>query len=162
MTNTIGIDISPNMVARFDSLAASAGLPPSRLCAVVGDLLCTPPTPSVSAPPFFGFDVAAVCVGFHHFADAALATRRLAERLKPGGVLLIVDFLGTRKEDVPEEMRKTVRVGGFEEEEMKELFEGAGLLEFGFSLLEEKVVMEMKGERKERTVFMARGRKPGK
>jgi len=148
------------MVDRYNNLAASTGLPPTQLSAVVGDLLSASPTPSVCEPQFYNFDIAAVGAGFHHFADAALATRRLAERLKPGGVLLIVDFLGGKKEDVPEDMRTTVRVGGFQEEEMKTSFEEAGLVQFGFSVMEEKVVMEMKGERKERTVFLARGRKP--
>lgn len=42
---------------------------------------------------FFGFDVACVGLGFHHFDDPELAARRLATRLRPGGVLMIIDFL---------------------------------------------------------------------
>lgn len=65
--------------------------------------LCTPEDPSPSAfasPDFFGFDVAAVGLGFHHFDDPALAARRLAERLRTGGVLVILDFLPHEKPDV--------------------------------------------------------------
>lgn len=42
---------------------------------------------------FWGFDVVAVGVGMHHFDDAALAVRRLVERLRVGGVLVVVDFV---------------------------------------------------------------------
>lgn len=42
---------------------------------------------------FFGFDLAVVGLGFHHFDDPDLAAKRLAARLKPGGVLMIIDFL---------------------------------------------------------------------
>lgn len=44
-------------------------------------------------PRFSGFDLAVVGLGFHHFDDPALAARRLAARLRPGGVLMIIDFL---------------------------------------------------------------------
>lgn len=42
---------------------------------------------------FHLFDIAVVGLGFHHFDDPALAAQRLVERLRPGGVLLILDFL---------------------------------------------------------------------
>lgn len=42
---------------------------------------------------FFGFDLAVVGLGFHHFDDPDLAARRLVARLRPGGVLMIIDFL---------------------------------------------------------------------
>lgn len=42
---------------------------------------------------FSGFDLAVVGLGFHHFDDPDLAAKRLAARLKPGGALMIIDFL---------------------------------------------------------------------
>ena len=42
---------------------------------------------------FHLFDIAVVGLGFHHFDDPALAAKRLVERLRPGGVLMILDFL---------------------------------------------------------------------
>ena len=65
--------------------------------------LCVPEDPSpaeFASPEFFNFDVAAVGLGFHHFDDPALAARRLAERLKTGGVLVILDFLPHDRPDV--------------------------------------------------------------
>jgi SAM-dependent methyltransferase len=65
--------------------------------------LCVPDDPNPAAftsPEFSNFDVAAVGLGFHHFDDPTLAARRLAERLKTGGVLMILDFLPHDKPDV--------------------------------------------------------------
>ena len=65
--------------------------------------LCVPDDPNPAAfsgPEFFNFDIVAVGLGFHHFDDPALAARRLAERLKDGGVLTILDFLPHGKLDV--------------------------------------------------------------
>ncbi|KAI5921743.1 hypothetical protein F4810DRAFT_320103 [Camillea tinctor] len=76
------------MVAAYNARARNQGLSPAEMHATQGDLL------SPSPPPIPGlFDLAAVGAGFHHFADPGLAARRLAERLKPGGVLMVVDFL---------------------------------------------------------------------
>ena len=58
--------------------------------------ICMPDDPSptaFSSPEFFNFDIAAVGLGFHHFDDPELAACRLVERLRPGGVLVILDFL---------------------------------------------------------------------
>lgn len=44
-------------------------------------------------PEFSGFDLAVVGLGFHHFDDPELAAARLVARLRPGGVLLVIDFL---------------------------------------------------------------------
>lgn len=65
--------------------------------------LCVPEDPnpaSLTSPEFYDFDIAAVGLGFHHFDDPKLAARRLAERLKVGGVLMILDFLPHEKPDV--------------------------------------------------------------
>ena len=59
-----------------------------------------PNPPALASPEFFDFDIAAVGLGFHHFDDPKLAARRLAERLKPGGVLMILDFLPHDELDV--------------------------------------------------------------
>jgi SAM-dependent methyltransferase len=83
------------MVEQYNVAARASGLTPQQAQAVVGDLCAQDGVPKpLLAPGYFNFDIAAVCLGFHHFESPPLAVRRLAERLKPGsGVLLIIDFL---------------------------------------------------------------------
>ena len=86
----------------FSLTLPAQGLAASEMHAYQGNL-CVPEDPSPAAftsPEFFDFDVAAVGLGFHHFDDPALAARRLAERLKTGGVLAILDFLPHDRPDV--------------------------------------------------------------
>jgi len=149
------------MIKLFSQLAEASGLPPSSVTAVVGDLLSNPPTDNVCTPKFQDFDLAAIGLGFHHFSDQAAALQRLTERLKPGGVLLIVDLTGDHPmQREGHQAMKTMHKGGFEEEEVRQLFEGVGLMEFGFETLPETMRMK-RGERKfEREVFVAKGRKP--
>ncbi|KAF2629736.1 S-adenosyl-L-methionine-dependent methyltransferase [Macroventuria anomochaeta] len=95
VTKTLGIDISPNMVSTYKSRAASAGLPPSTVDAVVGDLFnkSNPRPEELNGKEWWDFDIATVGFGFHHFEDVVHAARQLKERLRPGGALVINEFL---------------------------------------------------------------------
>jgi SAM-dependent methyltransferase len=95
VTKTQGIDISPNMVSTYNSRARDAGLSSDIVNAVVGDLFNkSDPSPSaLSGPEFWNYDLATVGFGFHHFEDVVYAAKQLKERLRPGGVLVINDFL---------------------------------------------------------------------
>lgn len=90
---------------------------------------------------FFNFDIAGVGLGFHHIGKPDLAAKRLAERLKTGGVLFIVDF-------VAHEMDPKIAAGrgithhGFTQEQIRAMFEGAGLGEFGYEELAEPVTFK--------------------
>ncbi|KAF9732821.1 hypothetical protein PMIN03_009641 [Paraphaeosphaeria minitans] len=90
-----GIDISGQMVERFNAAARNSGLAPEQASAVVGNLCVEHGVPEeLLGEDWFDFDVAAISLGFHHFESPSLALRRLAERLRPGsGALVIVDFL---------------------------------------------------------------------
>lgn len=140
--------------------------------AVLGNLIdpSDPNPASLSGPEFHDFDIAAVGLGFHHFDDPALAAKRLGERLRKGGVLMILDFMphghfhGHDEHGHGHEhpAKKTVVHMGFSEEEMKKVFEGAGVGGgFEFVVLGKGVVFEEKekGTKMERSVFMARGSK---
>lgn len=83
------------MVSVYNKNASNQGLSPNEMSAAVGNLL-EPEDPSPAdfkGEDWFNFDLAVVGFGFHHFEDPTLAATRLAERLKPGGVLMIIDFL---------------------------------------------------------------------
>lgn len=92
VTTTTGIDVSPNMVSAFNKRATDAGIPRSQVSAVVGNLFTPEPSDALAEPEYFNFDIVAVGSAYHHFEDVTLATKRLVERLKPGGVLFIIDF----------------------------------------------------------------------
>ncbi|KAI8934886.1 hypothetical protein NX059_008558 [Plenodomus lindquistii] len=95
VTQTLAIDVSPNMVSTYNSRALSAGFDPSTVHATTGDLFDKGnPTPAeFSAPEWSNFDIATVGFGFHHFEDVVFAASQLKQRLRPGGVLVINDFL---------------------------------------------------------------------
>jgi SAM-dependent methyltransferase len=83
------------MVSVYNRNAHNQGLTPDFMAASVGNLLDpTDPSPAEFAgSEWFNFDLAVVGLGFHHFEDPTLAAARLAERLRPGGVLMIIDFM---------------------------------------------------------------------
>jgi len=156
--NTIrGIDISENMVSHFNEAARSSGLSQEQANAVVGDLLGATVPAELQAPEYYDFDVAAIGLGFHHFEDPPLALIRLAERLKPAtGVLIIVDFLPF---DHMADMQSTIKYNGFTANGIKRIFEAAGFEDFGFEVVPEPVIMELKDGTKKRTLFVAKGRR---
>ncbi|KAJ5710644.1 hypothetical protein N7488_004800 [Penicillium malachiteum] len=91
----IGVDLSDGMLDKYRATAADLGLDESRMIAIQGDLLAPtvkPTTPPLSEDELNGFDLVAICMALHHVEDINLATKRLAERLRPGGVLLIIDW----------------------------------------------------------------------
>jgi SAM-dependent methyltransferase len=100
------------MVAAYNTNASNQGLHADEMSAATGNLL-DPRDPSPAefkGEEWFHFDLAVVGLGFHHFEDPTLAATRLAERLKPGGVLMILDFLPHD----PEKTNSTVTAGNGE------------------------------------------------
>jgi len=95
VTATIGIDVSPNMVSTYNTRARDAGIPASTVNAIAANLFdkSEPSPPALSDPQYWNFDLATVGFGFHHFEDVVYAAGQLKERLRPGGVLVINDFL---------------------------------------------------------------------
>jgi len=137
------------------------------MLAVRGDLTDPhdPAPPALAHGALFGFDVAVCVLAMHHFADPALAAARLAQRLRPGGVLCVVDFLedGPPGELDPETRRRydyTVEHRGFGRGQVAAVFAGAGVGE-GFELVEigSGYTTSCAGERQNRTLFLARGQK---
>ena len=155
-TEYIGIDLSDGMVNEYNSRFTKDASSSQQFTAhaVVGNLLEAEVPQHLSGSEYSGFDLAAVGVGFHHFPDVQVATDRLVERLEPGGVLMIIDFLAW--EASGEEDKHHITHNGFTEARVKELFGNAGLVDVGI------VVDDEKWQLKDRTMtgFIARGRKP--
>ncbi|KAG8161031.1 hypothetical protein KVR01_009295 [Diaporthe batatas] len=94
-TQCVGIDLSEKMVDMYNTRARNQGLSEDEMVAFQGNL-CVPgdeDPESFRDPKFSGFDLAVIGLGFHHFDNPDLAAKRLAARLRPGGVLMILDFL---------------------------------------------------------------------
>ncbi|CAM1501601.1 Fc.00g035850.m01.CDS01 [Cosmosporella sp. VM-42] len=121
----IGIDLSEGMVGAYNAKAKNQG---ASRTAYQGNLAdpSDPNPSSFSDAKFYNFDVAGVGLGWHHFDNCDLATKRLAERLKPGGVLFILDFV-THEMDAALAAGHGVKHHGFSEEQMRTMFEGAGV-----------------------------------
>lgn len=84
------LDLSANMVARYKDLAASSSLASVQHATVrVGNIL----TDELANEEMHGFSIAAICAALHHVESPELAISRLAGRLSPGGVLLVIDFV---------------------------------------------------------------------
>lgn len=149
------------MIAAYNERMQSSTVP--NATATLGDLVAAEVSPSLSDPKTpRDYDIAAIGLGFHHFEDPQLCVERLAERLKPKtGVVLIIDWLPEMHGGgAMDSMKHTIKHHGFDEEKMRGIFERAGLVDFGFAVLEEPLVLEMKGKRVEKTAFLARGRRP--
>ncbi|KAG5962995.1 hypothetical protein E4U56_003085 [Claviceps arundinis] len=163
LSRCVGIDISESMVEQYNSRSKRDGLAPEQCIAYFGNLL-SPDDPSpenFSSPDFFDFDLAGVGLGFHHMDDCALAARQLALRLRPGGVLFIVDFI--THAPPPSDQTSSVRHNGFTEQQIRDMFEGAGAGgNFAFHALPEDITFENahgRGKHMARRVFIARGEK---
>lgn len=160
--NTIrGIDVSENMVEKYNEAARQSGMTSDHCCAIVGDLFTDTVPDHLTGPDLYQFDLAVIGLGFHHFEKPGLAVQRLVERLKPGeGVLVIVDFLPFSKDDHDGGgARHTIKTHGFDKAAMEKMYKDAGLEEFGFDVLSEPAVMEFDSGTKKRDVFIAKGKR---
>ena len=98
-------------------------------------------------------------MAYHHFAHPEEMTKTLVSFVKPGGSLLVVDFISNEKKEeiVSEEHKKTVpHAAGFDEDKMKAMFTAAGLSGFEMGILLRDVPIHVY----KITNFLARGVKP--
>ncbi|KAF7370550.1 Methyltransf-11 domain-containing protein [Mycena sanguinolenta] len=97
------------------------------------------------------FDVIACSAAYHHFESINDMTRTLCFFLKPGGCLLVADFMKT-SEPVPEDVPHD---GGFTEEQIQHAFLRAGLQEI---TIDQFTKARFHGKRVQ--LFLAKGTKP--
>ncbi|KAF2199358.1 S-adenosyl-L-methionine-dependent methyltransferase [Delitschia confertaspora ATCC 74209] len=93
VTSIRGMDISPKMVDVYNRNAKDAGVLGDKMFAIEADIFYRGHNPEVQKPEYFDFDIIAVGFAFHHFENARNAARDLYGRLRPGGALLLTEFL---------------------------------------------------------------------
>ena len=154
------------MVVQFNQTAARIGLSPKQMHGVTGNLLADEQSDTLTE--LFGFDVVIMSMALHHVQEADVMLRRLADRAKPGGTIVIVDMAGEvlppkgtgQADEMPEEVAKTVaHKHGFIKDEMMTIFARAGLVHAGYRLADKTFMMppHLGGEKR---IFVAKAKKP--
>lgn len=155
LTKVIGLDLSDSMVNEFNKDAREAALS-DRLIAYKGDLVAATADTELSDPKFFNFDLVLISMAFHHFADPGLALKRLRDRLKSGGTCVVIDFVPDNHR-ISEDVSHTVKTHGFTSDDMKRLFEDAGLsANFDYQVVDEPFSHTKNGVAVEKTIFIDR------
>lgn len=158
LTKVIGLDLSDSMVNEFNKDAREAALS-DRLIAYKGDLVAATADTELSDPKFFNFDLVLISMAFHHFADPGLALKRLRDRLKSGGTCVVIDFVPDNHR-ISEDVSHTVKTHGFTSDDMKRLFEDAGLsANFDYQVVDEPFSHTKNGVAVEKTIFITRARR---
>jgi len=93
-------------------------------------------------------------MSYHHFGSIEDITKMLAFFLRPGGTLLVVDILRTKPTSEPgiENHPEVAHTHGFTEEQIKKVFNEAGLKTVTFKPFKTKIVI---GDRNDVTLFIA-------
>lgn len=157
-SEAVGIDISSKMVERYYKLMREHAPSNLKVSVYEGNLFATEgPPESLQAPSLYDFDIAAVGLGFHHFDSPSLCIKLLAERLKPGGVILIVDLCDDGNKLIA---KPGITANSFSEQRMKEIFEGESLTNVGYHQMSEAVELKMSEVPINKTIFLGRATKP--
>ena len=90
-----GVDVSDGMVERFNKQAREMGLSRAQMYAVRGNLLESSAKGPLGEQDFYGFDLAIMSMGLHHVDDPTAMVKLLVDRLKPGGTLVIIDWISS-------------------------------------------------------------------
>ncbi|KAK2482607.1 hypothetical protein H9L39_04399 [Fusarium oxysporum f. sp. albedinis] len=164
MSTVRGMDIASGMVEQYNKMALKAGYTSIKMRAVQGDLIDPEltPSPETNAPGFFDFDVVVMCMALHHIEDPDNMILQLSKRLRPGGILLIIDWVASSAGSSAQTGNRTLGAisrMGFQENEVKSSFDKAGLEDWAWKLTSapSQVPREIGGEQQ---LFLARGKKP--
>lgn len=163
MTKVIGLDISDKMVEEYNNKAERTGYS-DKMSAQTGDILAESASTELSGPEFFNFDVLLVSMALHHFDDPGRTLKCLGERLKKGGVCVIVDIVpeadGSHQHFGHDETADTVKTHGFTLEQMKGLFADAGMaVEFGYQVVQEPLIFNKNRKLIPKTIFVAKAQR---
>ncbi|PWY88433.1 putative SAM-dependent methyltransferase [Aspergillus heteromorphus CBS 117.55] len=161
VSKIVGMDVADNMINQFNQNAHDAGFG-DKMSAIKGDLLSETLSDELSGPEYSDFDIVVVSAALHHFEKPELAMSRFCQRLKKGGVCLIIDIVPDHHRMAHDfgEAEHTVTNHGFTEEQMRQLHEGAGLNEdFRYQSMNEQFVYQKDGKQRTLTFFLSRGQR---
>ena len=94
-----GIDVSDAIVEKFNEATRSAGFSEQHMYAIRGGLLDSSnnnhtedeTNTTINSKDLFDFDIAVMRMALHHVSDPQEMVKRLVERLRVGGTLLIIE-----------------------------------------------------------------------
>lgn len=124
----VGVDISQGMVDAFNQYASKQGIAPDEMKGVRAELKGEDGELDGQK-----FDVVLCSMAYHHFSDINKVTVVLAHFLKPGGMLIVIDFRAgpkptdDKQESLMEQVRHIVPHDGIAETAIRVAFESAGL-----------------------------------
>ncbi|KAL6859429.1 S-adenosyl-L-methionine-dependent methyltransferase [Trichoderma novae-zelandiae] len=87
-----GIDISDTSVAAYNEIAQKSGISAKQMLAVQGSIPSIEMNPALAQEEFFDFDLIAISMALHHIEDRVGVLSGLYQRLRSGGVLVVVDL----------------------------------------------------------------------
>lgn len=147
VNSIVAVDVSQVMIQRYMAKADELGLDRAKVHVIVGNLLVDPPEPSFfKNEEYYGFDLITVGAALHHFPSPADAIERLAERVRPGGVIYIQDLYAADVAGAKDEGTAAKRPRGFSEGDLSSYMKHAGLVDFGFEVLPSNFEMELPNE----------------
>jgi ubiquinone/menaquinone biosynthesis C-methylase UbiE len=168
VTQVIGIDVSENMVAEFNQNANTLGLS-DKVAGYKADLLAENAPAQEIESACTDLDLVTISMALHHFEHPDQALKRLANRLKGGGVCYIIDLVAHTNahghghgqyQGEFAEAAHTIKTHGFSREDMQRLFEGAGLSTgFEYEVLPQPLTFSMEERSFSKTVFIARAQR---
>ncbi|KAH7874442.1 S-adenosyl-L-methionine-dependent methyltransferase [Lentinula edodes] len=172
----VGVDISQEMVDRYNKRVENQGIPREEMRAI-----CIPEQLQTHANDLrlakllgdIEFDVAICCMSYHHFPSISSITRTLSSLLKPGGHLYIADVESIPIQSTPHGPSNNSVVMhkyGFSKLEMKDVFVQAGLADIDAasetghigSRFTYSIATRAFKKGKAVNIFLARGVKPQK
>ena len=80
------------MVETYNAKARERSLTENQMHAVHGDLMAQPVDPSFLGEKWTNFDLATISMALHHLEDPFEGVKKLVERLREGGTLLVIDW----------------------------------------------------------------------
>lgn len=170
------------MVAEYNNNAASAGVS-QKVVGYQADLLSEPTIKD--SPDWTNLDMLVISMALHHFEFPDQALQKLGARLKKGGVLFIIDLVpepghfkghdnhhhhhhsaDSQGEDDQKhkhefgEAAHTVKTHGFSQDDLQNLFQGAGFgSQTGYQVLPTPLEFTKDDKIFSKTVFIARAQR---